>query len=140
TRHWVRPAIRACWRRTAGRTGPPTGISASCPTAIGTGAISFASPAGPNSLTIRASPMRRPAAATSPSSTPSSPNACAATPLRTGSSGCKPTTFPCGPVNLLGGLLEDQQLAAVDFFPVSEHSREILRELGRGETEIEDLF
>jgi crotonobetainyl-CoA:carnitine CoA-transferase CaiB-like acyl-CoA transferase len=80
--------------------------------------------------------------------------------------------IPCGPVNRLEGLPADQQLAAVDFFPVTdhpsegrirtlrppvrfgaadcglrrlapclgEHSREILRELGRSETEVEDLF
>jgi crotonobetainyl-CoA:carnitine CoA-transferase CaiB-like acyl-CoA transferase len=80
--------------------------------------------------------------------------------------------IPCGAVNRLAGLPEDQQLAAVDFFPVSEHpsegrirtlrppvrfgaadcalrrqaprlgehSREILRELGVSEAEVEDLF
>jgi crotonobetainyl-CoA:carnitine CoA-transferase CaiB-like acyl-CoA transferase len=32
--------------------------------------------------------------------------------------------IPWGPVNPLRGLLEDQQLAAVDFFPVSDHPSE----------------
>jgi crotonobetainyl-CoA:carnitine CoA-transferase CaiB-like acyl-CoA transferase len=32
--------------------------------------------------------------------------------------------IPCGPVNLLAELPEDRQLAAVDFFPVSDHPSE----------------
>jgi crotonobetainyl-CoA:carnitine CoA-transferase CaiB-like acyl-CoA transferase len=84
----------------------------------------------------------------------------------------KSADIPCGPVNQLAALPDDEHLAAVDFFPVSEHpsegsirtvrppvrfgaadcalrrpaprlgehSREILREAGLGETAIEDLI
>jgi crotonobetainyl-CoA:carnitine CoA-transferase CaiB-like acyl-CoA transferase len=84
----------------------------------------------------------------------------------------KSADIPCGPVNLLAALPEDEQLAAVDFFPVSdhpsegrirtvrppvrfsaadstlrqpaprlgEHSRNILREAGLGEADIDDLI
>jgi crotonobetainyl-CoA:carnitine CoA-transferase CaiB-like acyl-CoA transferase len=36
----------------------------------------------------------------------------------------KAADIPCGPVNALGVLPADEQLAAVDFFPVSEHPSE----------------
>ncbi|MGH7048362.1 MAG: CaiB/BaiF CoA transferase family protein [Stellaceae bacterium] len=84
----------------------------------------------------------------------------------------KTADIPCGPVNQLAELPQDEQLAAVDFFPVSEHpsegrirtvrppvrfsaancglrypapllgqhSREVLREAGLAESEIEDLL
>lgn len=84
----------------------------------------------------------------------------------------KSADIPCGPVNPLAELPEDEQLAAVDFFPLSdhpaegrlrtvrppvrfadadcalrlpapllgEHSREILKEAGLAEAEIDDLF
>jgi formyl-CoA transferase len=80
--------------------------------------------------------------------------------------------IPCGPVNTLDDLPRDEQLAAVDFFPITdhpsegrirsartpvrfgaadcsvrrpaprlgEHSREILREAGLAEAQIQDLF
>jgi crotonobetainyl-CoA:carnitine CoA-transferase CaiB-like acyl-CoA transferase len=83
----------------------------------------------------------------------------------------KAADIPCGPVNPLAELPQDEQLAAVDFFPafdhpsegrirsvrppvrfgaadcamrrpaprLGEHSREVLREAGLGETEIDDL-
>jgi crotonobetainyl-CoA:carnitine CoA-transferase CaiB-like acyl-CoA transferase len=96
--------------------------------------------------------------------------------------GCQTTTYwldklkaadiPCGPVNPLAELPDDEQLAAVDFFPLTDHpsegririvrppvrfgeadcalrhpapllgqhSREILREAGLGEAEVEDLL
>jgi crotonobetainyl-CoA:carnitine CoA-transferase CaiB-like acyl-CoA transferase len=84
----------------------------------------------------------------------------------------KAADIPCGPVNPLAELPQDEQLAAVDFFPVTQHpsegsirivrppvrfgeadcplrhpapllgqhSREILREAGLAEAEVEDLF
>jgi crotonobetainyl-CoA:carnitine CoA-transferase CaiB-like acyl-CoA transferase len=84
----------------------------------------------------------------------------------------KSADIPCGPVNPLARLPDDEHLAAVDFFPVSEHpsegrirtvrppvrfgaagcglrrpaprlgqhSREILREAGLGDAEIDDLI
>jgi crotonobetainyl-CoA:carnitine CoA-transferase CaiB-like acyl-CoA transferase len=84
----------------------------------------------------------------------------------------KAADIPCGPVNPLAALPEDEQLAAVDFFPLTDHpsegririvrppvrfgaadcalrhpapllgqhSREILREAGLGEAEVEDLI
>ncbi len=84
----------------------------------------------------------------------------------------KAADIPCGPVNQLAELPQDEHLAAVDFFPVTDHpsegrirsvrpplrfgaadcglrhpapllgqhSREILREAGLGEPEIEDLI
>jgi crotonobetainyl-CoA:carnitine CoA-transferase CaiB-like acyl-CoA transferase len=84
----------------------------------------------------------------------------------------KAADIPCGPVNSLAELPQDEQLAAVDFFPLTDHplegrirmvrppvrfgeagcalrhpapllgqhSREILREAGLGEAEVEDLF
>ena len=61
------PGYSRCSPPTGGRTAPRTGISASCPTTTGTGASSFASPAARTWLTTRASPTRRPAAATSTS-------------------------------------------------------------------------
>jgi crotonobetainyl-CoA:carnitine CoA-transferase CaiB-like acyl-CoA transferase len=83
----------------------------------------------------------------------------------------KAADIPCGPVNPLAALPDDEHLAAVDFFPLSEHpsegcirtvrppvrfgeadcalrhpaprlgehSREVLREAGLAEAEIEDL-
>jgi crotonobetainyl-CoA:carnitine CoA-transferase CaiB-like acyl-CoA transferase len=84
----------------------------------------------------------------------------------------KSADIPCGPVNPLAELPQDEHLAAVDFFPLTDHpsegrirmvrppvrfgaadcglrhaaprlgqhSREILREAGLGETEVEDLI
>jgi crotonobetainyl-CoA:carnitine CoA-transferase CaiB-like acyl-CoA transferase len=84
----------------------------------------------------------------------------------------KSADIPCGPVNALAELPEDEQLAAIGFFPISDHpsegrirtvrppvhfgaadcalrhpaprlgqhSRQILREAGLAETEIEDLI
>src|SRR5271170_6945093 len=84
----------------------------------------------------------------------------------------KAADIPCGPVNPLAELPDDEQLAAVDFFPLTDHpsegririvrppvrfgeadcalrhpapllgqhSREILREAGLGEAEVEDLL